>query len=269
MPYRRRGGRKTGLSKALGADRKARAYNRPAKVASVANLAKQVKRMKTQIRREFEIKKWDTAAVQTGSIGQVNGNVTGAVGVDLNLCAMPSGLGNGERVGEKITLKGFQLRLQMVQQSAAAPANNFYVEIWRTTDFTATSTAITYLYEVDSISGVIDYNSSINKDYAGKKNGYKSLYQMVARKRIYIKEDTVSSISQFKNIKVFVKQNQELMYSGGVSQNPNNVRYFMVIRAANGNASSTTASTVTGIPIAAVNTGAGYYASTTAWYVDN
>lgn len=257
------------LKKAGKVANNAKSAAKPAKMANIVALSKQVKRLKTSMRREYELKKWDSSTIHNNTVGQVNGNISGVQIFDINLCQMASGLNANERVGEKTILKGIYLRMQLQQQISAAAKNMFYVELWRTSDFTATSTIINYLYDIDSISSIIDYNSTYNKDYVGKKSGYKQPYQLVARKRVVVKEDTVSNVSQFQNVKLFVKQNQELLYSGGANQSPTNVRYLCVIRAANGNSSSGTTSTLTGVPITAVSTGAQYWASFTAWYTDN
>lgn len=265
MPYRRRG-RKTNLTRAGIANRKASAYNRPAKVASVVNLAKQVKRINKTMRREKEMKKLANSAITSSVVGQVFGNSTGCQVAAITVGDMPAGTADGERIGNKVNLKGIMFRAQFQQQSAATAANKVVMEVWRTYDVnTSTATIRNILFDTDSISGVIDANSSYNKDFVGKDAPYVRL----ARKVIRIKEDTVSGINQYADVKLFIKQNQELLYGGPSLAAPTNVKYFVSLRAVNGNSSSATACTLAGVPITAVNTGLSYLMTHQCWYVDN
>lgn len=177
---------------------------------------------------------------------------------------MCSGFKSNERVGNKVVLKGLHLKLQFVQLASAASANVVNIEVWKTHDFSSLTQIRTILYDIDSISNVIDSNSSFNKDQMGKG----APYQLIGRKRVYIPADTVSGITQFKYTKMFIKQNQELLYGGATSQSPNNVRYFIVMRCQNGNINSSTQCTLTGVPITATSTGLKFWYHTVGYYTD-
>ncbi|AMB43003.1 hypothetical protein [Circovirus-like genome DHCV-3] len=264
MAYKRnrRGGRKTNVKKAVRANNRARQYNAPAKVASVVSLAKSVNRLKTKMRRETELKEFESGLLST-TVGQVNINNTGMYIDDLDLMDIAEGASDKTRIGKKVMLKGVQVRLQFSHQSNTSSASNYIIEVYKTQDFGSTLTAIRdALYNVDSISGVIDYSST-------HKNEAKSWLKRVAYKRIRLPVDTFTGVNMVKDVKMFIKQNQELTYTLGSTQVPQNYRYIICIRSSVGNNNATTASTLTTVVHTTALTGAIVRLVSKCWYTDN
>lgn len=219
--------------------------------ASVAALSKQVTNLKKQITKDMEMKKYSPTNAYGAVIGQVNVNNTGADFHDLTVCNIGQGLDDDARVGKEITLKGIHFRIQMIQSSANTINNRYVIDVWRTTDMTtAVSTIRNILYDADSISGVIDANSTVNKEFMSG-----GAYTRLFSKSYYHKSDSTSGETSFRDLKFFIKQNQKLVYTSASQQVPQNHRYLFCVRCQAGNASSTTASTLSTIPVTAINTG--------------
>lgn len=266
MPYKGRGkkGRKTNVTKVVGANRKAGNYNKVAKVGSVVSLAKSVNRLKQQIRRETELKTWYNADAVGTICGQVSGNNTGMVTYELSAFQMSTGLDDlNSRIGRKITAKGYQLRFQFSQQSNTTTPCKYIIEVWKTRDFSTSLIGFRdRVFEPDSISTVVDYHSSYNKN--------QNEYKCIARKTFTLQADNYSGITNIKDIKMFIKMNEELVYSAGASNIvPDNMRLILTIRASVGNNASTTASTLPNIVVAGALTGSVVRFVSKGWYVDS
>lgn len=262
LKYKRRA-RKSNLKKVGRSNVRAKQYNRPAKVASVVAVAKSVSRLKKQMRREREMKEFENEAPLATVVGQVTGNNTGMYIADLDIMEIGEGASDKTRIGKKVMLKGIQTRLQFSSQSNTSTGINFLVEVFKTQDFGSSLTAIRdALYNVDSISGVVDY-------YSSHKNEAKSWIKRVAVKRVFLPHDTSSGINMVRDIKMFIKQNQELTYTLGTTQIPQNYRYIICIRASVGNSANSTASTLTNIVHTTALTGAVVRLVSKCWYTDN
>lgn len=263
MPYRRSmKTKRTNLKKVVSSNSKAKQNNATAKVSSVVALSKSVNKLKKQIAREREMKEFESG-VLASVVGQVSGNNTGMWIDDLDLMDIGEGASDKTRIGKEVTLKGIQTRLQFSSQSNTSTGINFVVEVWKTQDFGSALTAIRdALYNVDSISTVIDY-------YSSHKNEAKSWLKRVGYKRVYLPNDSISGINMVKDIKMFIKQNQKLTYTLGTTQIPQNYRYIICVRASCGNSATSTASTLTNIVHTTAQTGAIVRLVSKCWYTDN
>lgn len=262
MPYKRRG-RKAPLKGASGIASKAKVRTRPAKMANVEALAKSISRLKKNLRKNVELKKYSPASLDAFNVGQVNINATGAVCRQLDIVNVPSGVNEAERVGTEVKLIGLQMRFQIQQQSTAVFYNKLIVEVYRTPDFQISLANVpATLYEIDSISGVVDANSTRAKEYM-------KTYTRIAKKVVYLKQDQITSETVVKDFRMFIKQNQVLSYAGGSTGLPINYRYLVVYRCQNGNSNTSTASTLSTIPMVQANTGILVRTTHTDWYIDN
>lgn len=258
---RRRGGV---LKKATRAGAKARAYSKNAKVASVVAVAKSVNRLRKQVRRQTELKTWYNADAIGSICGQVSGNNTGMIMYELDAFKMPTGLDDlNNRVGRSVIAKGYQLRFQFSQQSATTTPCKYIIEVWRTRDFGTSLIGMRdRVFEPDSISTVVDYYSSYNKN--------QKEYKCIGRKTFTLQADNYSGITNIKDIKMFMKMNQELVYSAGSSNIvPDNMRLILTVRASVGNNASTTSSTLPNVVITAPLTGSIVRFVSKGWFVDS
>lgn len=260
-----RKGRRAPLKKAGKQVAKAKAYTRPAKMANVVALAKQVNSIKKQIHRDTEVKQYTPADIFADIVGQVNINSTGAVAYDLEPCNIGAGVDVDTRVGNQVKMLGMHFRGQITNQSQTSLRQRIYIDIWKTTDYGVTATSLANLvYKPDSLSGQIDGNSTLDHDYV--KNGQ---YKLICRKVYTLAEDAFSGANvQFKDFKFFVKTNQILNYAGSATDVPQNFRYICVIRAQHGNKNSTTPSTLSTIPVQIANSGSLVRMQHTDYYID-
>lgn len=262
--FRRRRRAGGGVAKrAVGAARKAASMNKKAKVASVVSLAKSVSNLRRQIRREAELKTFDYDGAISTQVGQVSGNNTGTYVGQLNLMELASGNTDTTRIGKKVHLKGIQLRMQFSHQSNASTAINLMVEVFKTQDFGSSDANLRdSIYHADSISTVVDYFSSYKEEH-------KSWIKRVAVKKVHLPVDSISGVNMVRDIKLFIKQNQELTYSIDGLQVPQNYRYFMIVRASVGNSAQSTASTLTNIVHTTALTGCVFRYVAKCWYADS
>lgn len=263
--YKGRKGRKTNLRKIVRGAGKARQYNRPAKMANVVQVAKQVQRLRKQIRRDTEMKKYFPVDLSAETVAQVDINNTGTRGQFLDVVNIPAGVNDGERVGISARLKGMHFRMQFLAQAGVTMPTMLYVDIFKTLDFGGSIASIRdTIYEVDSISGVVDAQSTLNKEFVGK--GKK--YELVKRRKVYLRPDDYSgSQQQLKDIKFFIKQNQAVEWAGPSTATPINVQYILFLRASVGNRSSTV-STLTTVPVLSPSTGYVVRWRRTDYYID-
>lgn len=252
-----------------------RRYNRPKKSnrkkVTVAKLSRKVSQLSNSLKVEREVKFYTPIDIMSGVVGQVNANVTGAYVADMICLNTGTGVGSTDRVGNKVKLIGTQIRFQIQQQSACDFYNHYIVDVWATTDLNVTATQFRdRFYNVDSISGVIDANSSRQYDLMKKKGNPLADTWLVASKRVVVSKDmTTATQTGFKDFKMFIKQRDIVIYAGGATQVPTNIRWFCAVRAQAGNASTATASTLPNIVATAINTGAVIRFQYTNYFTDS
>lgn len=272
LKYKRRARRRpVAIRGAVRAGRRAGAMNRKVKMASLDQVARQVKTIRTKMRRDVEVKEYTPAKDNLGDLlfGQVDGNNSGTDIELLDLCTIGQGTNLQERVGNKVKLIGIALRFYVQQLTTAGVGTNLIFDIWKTNEMGYSLTTIQdLLYDVDGISGVRDGHSSRNQDWIKSKKNPNGLFQLVASKRVYMGHDNFSTQTRHKDFKMFIKRSEMLHYNGSAAQAPANVRYIVVARATTGNRSSTTTSTSTGVPITSINTGFSCRWRHTSYYTD-
>lgn len=251
--------------------RRKRVYKRkqPART-SVAKLTRQVAKMKSSMAKSVEVKRnYLTAGPLVVTCGQVNVDLTGARAIPFQIMNLGAGVLDTERVGAKVKLIGISLRCQMIQQSAVTAPGRYILDIYRTNELTATeSQLLSSLYNVDSVSGVIDANSTRNNDIIVTKTNPQGVYTPIYSKSIYVRPDQFTGQLMYKDFKIFIKRQDILQYIGATTAYPNNVRYIMCLRAQCGNSNATTASTLSTVPVTAANTGALLRYNATCYYTD-
>lgn len=210
--------------------------------------------------KDIEMKKWLQGGI-SDTVGQVETNVDGYFAYALEH-PIPQGVGNQDRIGRSVTLKGMFIRFCLQQMSALTPRSKYRVEVWKSNlYFSNPDNFVADVYEPDSISAVIDANSSLNIQLRGT-------HKCIFSKKYTLDPDTVSGMTTLTNHKIFIKQNQKLEYAGGSTAPENNIFYYLVVLAYQGNKATSGASTLPFVPITAINTGAVFNAVCNSYYMD-
>lgn len=237
----------------------------PMKKVSSMKLARDVSILKKKVKSQRPEVKTTDITPSSVVTGQVKVNLTGAECIDISP-SIGTGNANGGRIGNQCLAIGNFLRIQLRQQSAGAIATRYIVDVWKTDDVNlttgSTGTFLPFVYNADTISSVIDYNSSRNMIYRG-------IYKRVFTKKVTLSADQTSSVNTTKDLKVLIKDNQIMQWPDTVGSAPMNVRWFLTVRADSGNASTATASTLPLIAQTAINTGAVMSYCVKCYYVDS
>lgn len=235
----------------------------------IKKIAKQVRRLKNEIKRQVEVKEYTPTDIFANTVGQVDANSSGSRVFQLNAMNLAQGVDSVNRVGVKVKHIGMSFRFQLATQTAAELANRLIIDVYRSPDFQSSDAGLRdQLYETDSISTVVDANSTRNYEFIKSKFNPNGIHTLIKSKSVYIKRDEVTNQPCHMDFKFFIKQNCLLHYNGPSTQTPNNYRYFVVIRAQTGNRSTATASTLTNLPTGAINTGVLVRFQTTSYFVD-
>lgn len=239
------------------------------KATTVKKLATKVNKLTNRIKRDVEVKEYIPSSIYSGSVGQVDVNNTGMTVFQLNAMSIGAAADINSRVGNRCKIIGMSLRMQFIQQTSASYANTYIVDVWRSTDFQYSDAALRdVLYETDSISAVVDANSTRNNEVIKSKNNPTGMFTLLKSTSVYVKEDPFSASGMYKDKKLFIKLNDDLVYASAASAVPTNYRYFVCIRAQNGNRNSTTASTLSTIPVLPALTGGVVRFAMTNWFTD-
>jgi len=199
-------------------------------------------------KKNTELKRRTTLPATGYTVGQVNGNSSGYVGIAFQH-SIPQGVGYGDRIGREVTLKGISIRFSLQQQSGLTSNTKYRFEVWKSSNYYSNpDNFVNDVYESDSLSGFIDGNSTRNLHF-------KNLYKRIYSKELYLKPDTFSGVLMLNNYKIFIKQNQKLEWVSATTAPEDNIFYYGVLLAYQGNKGGT-ASTVGNIPLTAANTGA-------------
>ena len=230
-------------------------------------IAKDVAKLAMMINAE---KKYVNQTLVTSYIGQVNVNLTGAICLDVTPM-MSEGASENQRNGISVKLHSQFWQCQLQQEVFATIGNRLILELWYNNGSTEDqSIALTNIYQPSIFSGVIDSTSTRNPDHMND-------YTLALRRRIYLGADQTASANPVKTFGVPVKFNKgkgrHIRYTGTGSSNyltdVQNGQMLLILRAENGNASGSTASTLTGIAVTGVSTGMIMKYSWKTWYYDN
>jgi len=240
--------------------------------ARYGRMVKDVARVVSMVNAE---KKYVTYPVATFSVGQVDGNASGARQFDVTPL-MGQGTDVSTRNGNsiKICSSFFQFQIQQQSNTITTPIR-FKVELWLVKGIPlgafasqATTAPITDLYDNSVFSGVIDMTSTRNMDHY-------SDYRLIASRSVYLPGDQVSGGDvQAKTFTMPIKWNRgkghHVRYSGtsGSSADISNGQIFMIFRTDVGNKNTATVSTKD-IPLTAVSSGINVKLGYKHWFYDN
>lgn len=269
MAYKRRNGRKSKRSfynmarKALYNSVKNRYTDN--KGIKFAQVAKDVMMIKSLINVEKKRVVTNSTA-GTNMIGQCDNTSSGHYLLDCTP-APAQGLGYNQRTGNSIKWTSSHYDIQVVQQSAtAAPIKlkYYFVKVVGLPYSTISGATAKFLNSNPFVTGgtIYDYNSARNPDY------FKD-FVVLKSGEIKIDPDPQSSITMIKSFKIGFKLNNHHVKWSLDTSTVSQGQVFLLIVADNGNISSTTVSTLGGVPVTAINTGVTFNYIRTDYFVDN
>lgn len=217
-----------------------------------------------------EKKRFDKVIVTPQPVGQVNGNATGAFCVDVTPL-IPEGITFNSRNGASIKLTGWHTKLQLTQQASAQHPMKVKIMFFQVKGNPITTSSFitppSSLYNWNSFVGggssVVDYNSDINPDNFSK-------YKLIRQKVITLQPDPLSGTTMLKTFSIGMKykKGHHVRYDGDTT-NVLNGQILMLVLCDSGNMSTTTASTLSNVPVSGINTGATLLYDFRSYYVDN
>lgn len=196
--------------------------------------------------------------------GQVVAQLNGATGQGLfitDITPTPSeGTTSTSRTGNSIKLHSSFQRFQFYHQSATTQPINFQILILQVKGppVSNLTTFVNNIYTLNPFvsnagaPAIVDYNSSFNPDFFGQ-------YRILRRKKFRLSPDQFTGQQMIKNVNLPMKYNRgkghHIRYALDNNTVPSDGQILMIVLADSGNMSSTTASTLSNVPVSAINTG--------------
>lgn len=235
----------------------------PNQKLNIGQIAKDVAMVKRMVNAE---KKATSININNQVFGQVLGNSQGFHSNDIT--PIPSqGVGDAQRTGNSIKICSWHMTAQIIQQSAATQAVNYKMYMFKIKGDPQTSPgnfAAEHWNSNNFVGGggsIIDYNSQINSVRFADS-------ELIYFKRFRIAPDSMSGQTGFRTINIGGKLQSHVRYNGSTTDVTNG-QIILVILADSGNCSPTTASTLSNIPVTAVNTGCVINYHLRWYYYDN
>lgn len=199
------------------------------------------------------------------AVGQVSGNSN--AGLYLDTTPTPAqGTTRSTRNGCSIKLHSQYFRFQIVQQSATATPIRLRFQLFQnmgSQNAINVGVASGELHTSNPFNGLVDFNSNRNPDYMKD-------YKLLKQRTITLPVDPQSGALMIKELAFGMKYKSYHVRTQGDNQTTVvQGQQIMVITADCGNASTTTASTNTFIPVTAINTGCTIQWSVDNWFYDN
>lgn len=198
--------------------------------------------------------------------GQTLGNTAGFHSNDIT--PIPAiGSGSYQRNGQSIKICSFHMTAQVIQQSAATQGVNYKMFIYKIAG-DPEPTPATFVNEqwatnqfVGGGGQIVDYNSQINPNRFAEA-------KLIYFKSFRIAPDNNTGQTGFKTLNLGGKIQHHIRYDGD-SQNITQGQLILVILADSGNCSPVVSSTLSNIPVQAVNTGCTLNYNIRWYYYDN
>lgn len=216
-------------------------------------LATQVAKMAQMINAE---KKRYTLTTTGSGISQCYG-ATSAGYLINDITPVPAqGTTSVTRNGASIRLHSSLFKMQIFHQSATTAPMKIQMYIVKIKGpYQVASTWITNAFQLNPFvlnagsPAIIDINSNFNPDYF-------SGFQIIQKKTLYIPVDSYSGVQTIKTYNIPLRyKNHHVRFQADGSSTPSIGQIFLVLLADSGNSSGVTASTLTNVPVTAVNTG--------------
>lgn len=225
-----------------------------------ARLQAQVK----QLMRMRQEKKYKEISA-TGNVGQVDGSATGAL-VSPITSLIGQGDGEGQRIGNSITATGLVFKQQFVKQLNGIGPRRVRTYIFRTLD--PSINILTASFDVNPLSGVIDYFSSLS--YTMMSDKRVQLLGRAETKLMFNYDDNMAQVNERSTGELTVPikfDDQTIRYDSDVTSSPAAIRYFAVTMCDNGNISTSASTAPVFVPTASSGVESKAYAR--LWYTDS
>lgn len=228
---------------------------------SLSRIDKDVQMIKSRLNVE---KKFKDGSLTTGFAGQVDGNGAGYFTSTLTPL-ISLGTTENERVGGSIKLTGLHVQLQAQGQSETYSKRKMKICVVSSTDSSVTN-VINDMWDANPLTGLVDFHS--NRNYSNNPRAHKllrTIYSGTPQKQI-VSGSNVASTGQ--DIKFGIKMQQLTRFEGS-STTPKDMNYFLIIFVNDGNVSTGTGSSNTGVLTPSTSTGILIQEYFRWWYVDN
>lgn len=220
----------------------------------VAKKTTMIRTLRNMMTKQLEKKHYTIAYAATdATMGQVTGNGNGFYSGEVTPIPGQNTTSSG-RIGNDINITGCYMTMQLRQMSGAtAPVKlTFYLLRMRGDYSSNASQVVTNTWTTSEYAGgggiIYDTQSAMNPDFFGS-------FRILKKFNMYIKPDqfTGQQMPCVRNVPLkFTKPLNLRFFSGsGISSG----KIFLCGFASNGNASTAVASTITNIPVTAINTG--------------
>lgn len=239
-------------------------------VKSLTNLAKDIKMIQSRLNVEKKFKNFD---LQTGRVGQVNGNVAGFNCLDVTP-SIEAGVANAQRIGDSLKFTGASFPIQFSSLTNTKNARKLRVMMFKVlnpNDNVTNEELVNDYFDANPLTNIRDFQSP--RAYrTGKQDGIK----LIRSQTYYLKSPPEGHDSEaidfgeqsVTSIKFNVKLNDVIRYGNSGFNLPDGTQYFIAIFCDAGNASNTTTSTLD-VPVKVTNSGVDIRMSARWWYVDN
>lgn len=197
-------------------------------------------------------------------VGQVDGNSSGFLVLDVTPVPVV-GTGFQQRNGASIKLHTSYFQFQLYDQSATShPVKVKFMlcQVKGTPQTPTTAVAQMITPSPFTSPAIYDFNSALNPDYLKQ---YKCIRQWTS----YLAPDNVSGQRIVKNSKIGIKYRNYHVRFDKDTATVTGGQLILIVLCDSGNRSSSTASTVTNVPVTAVNTAISMNYNLLHYYYDN
>lgn len=232
-------------------------------ISNASKLVKDVAVLKSMINAEK--KRFEVNLNTPNAIGQVNGNSSGHWLLDFTP-NISQGVGYNQKNGNSFKWHSSFLDFQFTQQANTITAMKIKIELVQVigqAKSTISSVMGEYIEPTSFLSSTVyDIHSPRDPDYF--KN-----FRVLKTKYVTLPVDNIGAQTTLKRVKMGIKYKDHHVRTNNNDPTITNGQVFILITTDSGNCSASTTSTITGIPINGVNTGATFLAEFTHYYYDN
>ncbi len=223
--------------------------------------------------RQNNEKKYKDADIETTTCGQVSHDSDGIKVFDITP-AISQGTDSDERVGNSIKLTGMSIPIQFAQQVNTLGDRKVKISLLRVRaadNGVSTSESANLVWDVNPLTSVRDYSAP--RAYRSSKNDGVSVLRTMT---CYVKGPTLETGSNgsitnremnVKDVKFNLKLQDILRFASSGNQNPEGVRYHLVIQCDAGNLSGSGSSL--DVPITDASSGLQVRVAQRNWWIDN
>lgn len=237
---------------------KGKGYGRPNLSTMVRDLA--------LVKKSLNVEKKNIQSTITSNIdiGQTLANTDNGQAIYDITPAITQGVGYNQMTGNSVKLVSMALKGQIKQQTATQHPMRIKIVLFKTVGQPVAAATIqsgNLLFDKNPITTCTDYNSDRNINY------FKD-YRIIKTQTVYLMPDPTSGELILKDFKFIMKMSHHLKWSNNTTTLTNGQLGIMFL-SDSGNSSTTTASTLTNLPITKINSGATVQFYTKFYYVDN